>query len=74
MADHDADHRIDVRELDGPPFDAIMEAVGALEEDGTLLLVNDFEPVPLYAVLEDRGFTYDPEQVDDEWRIYISRG
>ena len=72
MADSETDHLLDVRELDEPPFDAIMEAVAALDADGTLLLVNEFEPVPLYSVLEDRGYAYDTERIEgDEWRIRI---
>lgn len=40
------------------PFDAIMAAVGALAPGQSLLLINTFEPTPLYRVMEKRGFTH----------------
>lgn len=68
----DANHVLDAREIDGEPFDAIMGALDDLPEDEQLLLVNSFEPVPLYGVLEGKGFTHDTEEVDeDEWHILI---
>lgn len=68
-----ADRVLDVRELDGEPFDDIMTALDALPADETLLLVNSFEPVPLYAVIEARGFTHETvREADDEWRVAIS--
>lgn len=64
---------LDVREVDGEPFSQITSALSDLEEGETLELVNDFEPAPLYDVLEDRGFDHETEQVaDDEWRVRIS--
>lgn len=63
---------LDVRDIDGEPFGDIMDALEALDEDDTLQLVNSFEPVPLYGVLESRGFTHDTEQVaEEEWHIFI---
>lgn len=63
---------LDVRNLDGEPFGDIMGALEDLPESETLVLVNDFEPEPLYNVLEQRGFEYRARQVDpDEWRIAI---
>ncbi|WP_135829801.1 DUF2249 domain-containing protein [Halorussus halobius] len=63
---------LDAREVDGGPFDQIVDALGDLGDDDTLVLVNSFEPEPLYAVLDDRGFDHDAEQVaDDEWRVEI---
>ena len=58
--------RLDVREIDGEPFDEIMAALDDLPEDGRLRLINSFEPEPLYGVLEDRGFTHETEQVRPE--------
>ncbi|MFB6269160.1 MAG: DUF2249 domain-containing protein [Halobacterium sp.] len=70
----DADSRLDAREIDGAPFDDIVAELEALGDDDTLLLVNSFEPEPLYDVLDERGFDYEPEQVaPDEWRVYIRR-
>ncbi|MFB6169849.1 MAG: DUF2249 domain-containing protein [Haloarculaceae archaeon] len=63
----------DAREVDGEPFGAIMAALEDLPEDDTLLLVNSFEPEPLYAVLERRGYTYETTHVaDDRWEVAIS--
>lgn len=67
-----ADRTLDVREIDGPPFEDITSALSALGTDETLLLVNGFEPEPLYEVLEERGFTYETSRVaDDEWYVLI---
>jgi uncharacterized protein (DUF2249 family) len=65
---------LDVRTVDGEPFSEIVAALDDLGEDETLVLVNSFEPEPLYTVLEQRGFVYEtthPE--DDEWRVSITR-
>ncbi|GAA0281136.1 hypothetical protein GCM10009000_115270 [Halobacterium noricense] len=38
------------------------------------LLVNSFDPEPLYGVLVDCGFTYETKQVAaDEWPVYTTR-
>ncbi|WP_255151248.1 DUF2249 domain-containing protein [Halorarius halobius] len=62
---------LDAREVGGEPFGTIEEALQSLPEDGRLVLVNGFEPEPLYAVLDRRGFSYEAEQVDGEWRVTI---
>jgi uncharacterized protein (DUF2249 family) len=63
---------LDVRSIDGEPFGQIQDALADLPEDGSLLLVNSFEPEPLYNVLESKGYTHDATQVDDEeWHVYI---
>lgn len=70
----DVDARLDARTIDGAPFDDIVAALESLDDDETLLLVNSFEPDPLYDVLDARGFAYEPEQVaSDEWRVYVTR-
>ena len=64
---------LDVRTIDEPPFDPIVEALEELSEEGTLVIVNGFEPVPLYDVFESRGFDYEATRVDDgEWRIRVT--
>lgn len=69
----DADRRLDVREIDGEPFGDIMSALEELPEDETLLLVNSFEPRPLYEVLEQRGYAYAAESPEpDLWEIAIT--
>ncbi len=68
----DAESVLDVRERDDPPFPAISDALDELAPDDRLRLVNDFEPVPLYDVLSDRGFEHETERVaDDEWHVTI---
>jgi|AntRauTorcE11898_2_1112593.scaffolds.fasta_scaffold42173_1 uncharacterized protein (DUF2249 family) len=67
-----AERRLDARTIDGEPFGDIVAALSELGSDETLLLINSFEPVPLYDVLEDRGFVYESTQVDDdEWHVRI---
>lgn len=71
--DGDGTRRLDAREIEGEPFGDIMDALDGLPEDGTLVLVNSFEPEPLYTVLERRGFAYDVRRVaDDEWHVSIT--
>ncbi|WP_101297992.1 DUF2249 domain-containing protein [Halegenticoccus soli] len=73
-AAEDATRRLDVREIDGEPFTDIMAALDALGPEDALVLVNSFEPRPLYAVLARRGFDYETDRVgDDEWRVRITR-
>ena len=64
--------KLDVREIEGKPCDDVMAALEGLDRDESLLLINSFEPEPLYEVLERRGFTYtatNPEP--DCWHIEI---
>ncbi|MFB6119557.1 MAG: DUF2249 domain-containing protein [Halobacteriaceae archaeon] len=64
---------LDAREVDGEPFGEIMTALEDLSDGDTLILLNGFEPEPLYSVLEDRGFTYETTEVAaDEWRVEIT--
>lgn len=66
------DRTLDARTLDEPPFGPIVAALDDLGADETLLLVNSFEPVPLYDVLAQRGFDHETERVaDDEWHVHI---
>lgn len=72
-SDTDATGRqLDAREIDGEPFDDIMRALEELPEGESLLLINSFEPEPLYSVLETRGFTHETSQeAPDEWHVRI---
>lgn len=47
------------------PFQDIMAAVDALPRDGVLELVAPFAPVPLYAVLGNRGYAHVTRQRED---------
>ena len=53
------------------PFKDIMEKVKGLSDDETLLLINTFEPVPLYSVLGKKGFGHKTENENGEWKIYF---
>lgn len=69
----DGVRELDARDIDGEPFSDIMNALDDLPEDEQLVLVNSFEPEPLYDVLEQRGFDCETRQVtDDEWRVTIT--
>ena len=72
MSTDDAERTLDVREIEGPPFQNIMDALKSLEDGQRLRLVAGFEPVPLYDVLEGRGFSHESEQrAEDEWHVLI---
>jgi uncharacterized protein (DUF2249 family) len=69
----DGTYELDARKIDGEPFDDIMAALEGLGEGERLVLVNSFEPVPLYNVLDRRGYAHETTQkADDEWRISIT--
>ena len=52
------------------PFDRIMAAVKALGPEEDLVVINTFDPVPLYTVLGRRGFTHVTTQLGpEEWHI-----
>jgi uncharacterized protein (DUF2249 family) len=64
---------IDARKLSGEPFDIIMNALDDLETGDTLLLINSFEPKPLYDVIAERGYAYETNMIDDdEWHVEIT--
>jgi len=70
----DTTNELDVRTIDGEPFGPITDALAELGPDESLRLVGSFEPVPLYDVLDRRGFEYETTQVaDDEWHVLIER-
>lgn len=73
MATSSPDQVLDIRAQSDPPFGTIMRALGELSDDETLRLITDFEPVPLYGVLTEKGFTHEAAQIaGDEWHIHIS--
>ena len=56
------------------PFHDIMAAVDALSGAEPLEIIAPFEPVPLYAVMEGRGFTHKTEGLSDgSWKIVFTR-
>jgi uncharacterized protein (DUF2249 family) len=68
---------VDVREdiLRGQePFDRIMGAVANLDDDEELVIVNVFEPVPLYSVLGERGFSHETARTPEgDWCVTFRR-
>jgi uncharacterized protein (DUF2249 family) len=75
QADADeADRVLDVRDIDGPPFEDIMAALDEIGTRETLLLKNSFEPEPLYDVIEQRGFSYETSQPEPNlWHVRVER-
>lgn len=72
MATESTERTLDVREIDGPPFDDIMAALEELESEERLRLIAPFEPEPLYEVLDDRGFTHESrEREGGVWHVRI---
>ena len=67
-------HQLDVRpiiESGKDPFQNIMAAVKELNDDNILLIINSFEPIPLYSVLGKQGFEHWTEKENDVFRIYF---
>lgn len=70
----DPDQELDTGEIDGEPFQNIMAALDELSTNESLLLINSFEPEPLYNVLENRGFAYETANpTPEEWHIKITK-
>lgn len=68
---------VDVREdirRGGEPFDRIMAAVASLADDEELVILNAFEPVPLYGVLALQGFAYETTRTPEgDWQVTFRR-
>lgn len=71
------DVALDVREdlrAGREPFSKIMAAVGVLAPYDVLHLRTTFEPIPLYAVLEKRGFAHESQSHEiDDWSVWFWR-
>lgn len=67
---------VDVRPLlrsGGEPFGAIMAAVGRLAPGEGLRLFAPFKPVPLFAVMADKGFAHSERELDrGEWEVLFT--
>ncbi len=66
--------KLDVRpiiESGTDPFKTIMKTVKELDENEMLHLINSFEPVPLYSVMQKKGYTHASEKKGDEWHIWF---
>lgn len=67
-------HQLDVRpilESGVDPFQNIMAAVKEIKDDEVLLIINSFEPIPLYSVLAKKGFEHWTEKENGLFRIYF---
>jgi len=53
------------------PFMDIMAKVKELKDDETLMIINTFEPVPLYSVLGSKGFGHKTVIENGEFKIYF---
>lgn len=57
------------------PFHAVMEARDTLEEGQALILTAPFEPLPLYDVFRNQGFTVEARQTEDgAWEVRFEPG
>lgn len=55
------------------PFNDIMSKIRELKQDEILLLINSFEPIPLYSVLGNKGFDHYTEKTADVFKVYFFR-
>jgi len=64
---------VDVRPIlraGGEPFSVIMAALERLEPGQGLRLFATFKPIPLFAVMADRGFAHSEQPLDGgEWEV-----
>lgn len=67
---------VDVRPIlraGGEPFSVIMATLDGLEAGQGLRLYAPFEPVPLYAVMADKGFAHSEQALDaGEWEVLFT--
>lgn len=67
---------LDVRPIlqaGGEPFGEIMQAVADLEPQQGLRLLASFKPVPLFAVMEQKGFRHEARPLDDgDWEVVFT--
>jgi uncharacterized protein (DUF2249 family) len=59
-------HVIDGRDLEPPePFERVMEALSDLKPGGSVLLILNREPFPLYRVLKLNGYRHQTTSYQD---------
>lgn len=62
----DKEINIDVCGLEPPePLERVLDALSELAPDQQLRMLIDREPRPLYAILQQNGFTYEQRQRPD---------
>lgn len=68
--------KLDVRSIINSgkdPFIDIMNFIEDLGDNNRFLLINSFEPIPLYSVLEKKGFDYYSEKDEGIYKVYFFR-
>jgi len=66
--------KIDARTLSGFFLPVIVAKAKLLKKNSVLLVVQSFEPVPLYSVLAKLGFLYCTEKINNqEYHVYFVR-
>lgn len=67
---------VDVRPIlrsGGEPFSVIMAALQELEPGQGLRLLATFKPIPLFAVMADKGFSHSAQPLDGgEWEVLFT--
>ncbi|WP_298252970.1 DUF2249 domain-containing protein [Bradyrhizobium sp.] len=67
---------VDVRPIlrsGGEPFSVIMAALGRLEPGQGLRLYATFKPIPLFAVMAEKGFAHSANELDGgEWEVLFT--
>jgi len=53
------------------PFSDIMNFIKELNDDEIFLLINSFEPIPLYSVLSKKGFEHYTEKMENVFKVYF---
>ena len=57
---------LDIRDLEPPePLDRVLTAIADFQHGDTLRILSDFEPTPLYRILERDGFRHHVESGAD---------
>jgi len=67
---------LDVRQIlqsGKDPFLDIMKKVKELKENEILLIINSFEPIPLYSVLAKKGFEHYTKKEGNIFKVFFSR-
>ncbi len=65
---------MDVRGLKGSFLPAILKKAGMLKKGEGIKIIQSFEPIPLYATLEEMGFEYVTEkQTQGEYAVFFYR-
>jgi uncharacterized protein (DUF2249 family) len=69
---------VDVRPIlrsGGEPFSVIMAALGRLERGQGVRLYATFKPIPLFAVMTEKGFAHSARELDGgEWEVLFTPG